>query len=342
MSPLAFARTPLLSGAGKWRMLREPFVPRGDGASESVAAFVERRLGREAVEALVGPFLVGVYAGDERQLGAEAVFPSLVSAEREAGSVVGGLLRRALRGGERGLPGTWSAHGGLGALAAALARPLGSALRLGARVQALAPEPPGWRVELASGALRARAVVLAADAAGAAALLAPLDAEAASFLRALAFAPIVSVALALEAGATARPPEGFGFLVPRDCGLDLLGALFMSRLFAGRAPAGSELVTAMIGGLRWPGAVDAPDDALRARVNEGLDRALGLRGTPRALALTRWPRAVPQPGPGHPAAVRAIRARLARLPPLALAGACWDGVALGSALASGARAAAAL
>lgn len=342
LSPLGFARSPLLSRAGKWRLLREPFVARGDGAQESVAAFVERRLGREAVDALVGPFLVGVYAGDERQLGAEAVFPTLVSAEREGGSVVRGLLRRALRGGARGLPGTWSAREGLGGLAAGLARPLGPALRLGARVQALAPEPAGWRVELASGSLRARAVVLAADAAGAAALLAPLDAEAASFLRALAFAPIVSVALALEAGATSRPPEGFGFLVPRDRGLDLLGALFMSRLFPGRAPAGSELVTAMIGGLRWPGALDAPDDVVLARVNEGLDRALGLRGAPRALALTRWPRAVPQPGPGHAAAVRAIRERLARLPPLALAGACWDGVALGSALASGARAAAAL
>jgi oxygen-dependent protoporphyrinogen oxidase len=339
MSPLAFARTPLLSRAGKWRMLREPFAPRGDGASESVAAFVERRLGREAVDALVGPFLVGVYAGDERRLGAEAVFPSLVSAERESGSILRGLLRRLLRGGERGLPGTWSARDGLGGLAALLARPLGPSLRLGERVLALAPEASGWRVELASGPLRARAVVLAANAEGAAALLAPLDADGAAFLRALPFAAIVSLALALPAGATARPPEGFGFLVPRDCGLDLLGALFMSRLFPGRAPAGSELVTAMIGGLRWPAAVDAPDDVLLARAAAGLDRALGLKETPRALAATRWARAVPQPGPGHPAAVRAIRARLAPLPPLALAGACWDGVALGEALASGARAA---
>jgi oxygen-dependent protoporphyrinogen oxidase len=339
LGPLAFARSPLLTRAGKWRILREPFVARGDGGGESVAAFVERRLGREAVEALVAPALVGVYAGDERRLGAEAVFPTLVAAEREGGSLVRGLLRRALRGAERGLPGTWSAHGGLGALAAALARPLGPALRLGARATALVPDAGGWRVEHAGGALRARAVVLAADAAGAAELLAPLDAEAAAFLLALPFAPIVSLALGLGEGATARPPDGFGFLVPSDCGLDLLGALFISRLFVGRAPPGSELVTAMLGGLRWPGALDAPDDVLLARASEGLDRALGLRAAPRALAVTRWPRAVAQPGPGHVGAVRAIRARLARLPALALAGACWDGVALGFALASGARAA---
>jgi oxygen-dependent protoporphyrinogen oxidase len=339
LGPLAFARTPLLTGPGKWRILREPFVARGDGGGESVAAFVERRLGREAVTALVAPALVGVYAGDERKLGAEAVFPTLVAAEREAGSVVRGLLRRALRGEPRGLPGTWSAHGGLGALAAELASPLGAALRLGARATALVPEAGGWRVEHAGGALRTRALVLAADADGAAELLAPLDAEAGAFLRALPFAPIASLSLALPAGATRRPPDGFGFLVPEDCGLPLLGALFVSRLFTGRAPSGQELVTAMLGGLRWPGALDAPDDALLARASEGLDRALGLAGTPRVLAITRWPRAVAQPGVGHVAAVRAIRARLARLPKLALAGGCWDGVALGSALASGARAA---
>jgi oxygen-dependent protoporphyrinogen oxidase len=343
LSPLGFARTKLLTRAGKLRLLREPFVARGEGGAESVAAFVERRLGREVLERLLAPFLIGVYAGDERALGAEAVFPSLVAAEREAGSIAGGLLRRALRGGGvRVFPGTWSAREGLGGLAALLARGLGDSLRLGARAEALVPEPGGWRVEVAGGALRAQAVVLAADAAGAAALLSTLDAEAAAFLRGLAHAPIASVALALDEGATGQPIAGFGFLVPRDVGLDLLGALFMSRLFPERAPAGSQLVTAMLGGLRWPGALDAADEEILRRVHAGLDRALGLRGTPRTLAITRWPRAVPQPGPGHVSALRAIRARLAAFPPLALAGGCWDGVALGSALASGARAAASL
>jgi oxygen-dependent protoporphyrinogen oxidase len=343
LSPLPFATTRLLSGPGKLRLLREPFVARGDGAGESVAAFVERRFGREVLEALIAPFLVGVYAGDEHALGAEAVFPTLVAAEREGGSIARGLLRRTLRGGGvRGFPGSWSAREGMGGLAALLARGLGERLQLGARVRALVPEGGGWRVELEARALRARRVVLAADAAGAAELLAPLDAEAAAYARALPFAPIVSVALALAPFATVQPIQGFGFLVPRDLGLDLLGALFMSRLFAGRAPAGQELVTAMIGGLRWPAALDALDDEVLRRVHAGLDRALGLRGTPRALSITRWARAVPQPGPDHVGAARAIRARLARLPGLGLAGACWDAVAVGEALAAGARAAAAL
>jgi oxygen-dependent protoporphyrinogen oxidase len=342
LGPLGLATTPLLSRAGKWRMLREPFVASGDASSESVAAFVSRRLGPEVVDALVGPFLVGVYAGDEHALGAEAVFPSLVSAERESGSILRGMLRRALRGGARGLPGSYSAREGLGGLAALLARGLGERLRLGVSVHALVPEDGGWRVESSEGPIRARRVILAADSAGAAALLAPLDPEASAWVHAIPMAPMVSVALDLGPQACTRPPEGFGFLVPRDVGLQLLGVLFMSRLFPGRAPAGRELATAMIGGLRWTAAIEAPDDVLLEHVNRGLDRALGLLDTPRALALTRWPRAVPQPGPDHPRSVRAIRARLSRLPPLALAGACWDGVALGEAFASGQRAATAV
>src|SRR5262245_46330778 len=221
LSPLALARSPLLSAAGKLRLLREPFVPRGDGARESVAAFVERRLGREVLEALVAPFLVGVYAGDERALGAEAGVPSLGGAARRGGSLARGLLRRALAGGGvRGFPGTWSAREGLGGLAALLARGLGERLQLGARVRALVPEAAGWRVELGSEALRARRVVLAVDAAGAAELLAPLDAEAAAFVHALPMAPLVSVALALAPEATVQPIQGFGFLVPRDMGLE--------------------------------------------------------------------------------------------------------------------------
>jgi len=64
MSPLGLLRTPLLSAGGKLRLLAEPFVRRRSGAEESVAEFAGRRLGAQAMEKLIGPFLTGVYAGD--------------------------------------------------------------------------------------------------------------------------------------------------------------------------------------------------------------------------------------------------------------------------------------
>jgi oxygen-dependent protoporphyrinogen oxidase len=95
----------------------------------------------------------------------------------------------------------------------------------------------------------------------------------------------------------------------------------------------------MLGGARWPGAVDAPDDVLAARLGAGLERTLGLREAPAPLALTRWRAAVAQPGRDHPRLVARLRERVAALGPLRLAGAYLDGVSIADALASGPRAA---
>jgi oxygen-dependent protoporphyrinogen oxidase len=341
--PLAFAASPLLGARGKLRMLAEPFVRRGDPTGESVAEFASRRLGPEACDALVGPFLTGVYAGDETRLGAEAVFPSLVAAERRSGSLVRGLLAAAFAGGEKGRPGTWSTAEGCGGLTDALAAALSPVLRLSARVSTIRFEDATYRLEIEADSgpqvVRSAGLVVAAPAREAASALAAPDGEAAKALGGVAYAPVASVALSLASGATRAPVRGFGFLVPRGEGRALLGCLFMSRLFAGRAPAGRELLTLLAGGVRAPEALDWPDDRLVAALHEELDRVLGLRDAPRALAVTRWPRAVPQPGRDHPRAVAAVRARLARFPRLALAGAYLDGVAFGDALASGANAA---
>jgi oxygen-dependent protoporphyrinogen oxidase len=278
-------------------------------------------------------------------LGAEAVFPRLVALEREHGSVLRGLAREALRrrGAERGLRGSWSAPGGLAALAERLAAPLGGALRLGTRAARVAPDGSGWRVECegpgGGESLRAAALVLAVPAFAAARLLEPVAGESAALLRGIEYAPLVSAALAVDPVACREPVRGFGFLVPAAAKLELLGALFMSRVFTGRAPAGRELVMAMLGGARWPGAVEAPDDVVAGRAQEGLERTLGLRGAAEVLALTRWPRAVAQPGCDHAARIRAAWEGLAGLPPVALAGGYLSGVAVGDALLSGERAA---
>lgn len=344
MGPGAFVRTPLLSARGKLRLLAEPFVRRGDGSTESVAEFVQRRLGAEALERLVAPFLTGVYAGDERQLGAAPVFGSLVELERDHGSIVRGFVKQALgrrrRGGERGLSGSFSCAEGLGGLAEHMASRLGEAFATGARVAGLARDGDAWRLQLEGGAsLRAARVVLALPAPEAASLLHLLDAEAADLLAGIAYSPIVSVSVGVSRSDTARRIEGFGFLVPRGSELGLLGCLFMSQLFSGRAPEDHELLTCFLGGARWREAVELPDDVLLARLRDDLARTLGLRGEPRPLAITRWPRAVAQPGRDHLARIARLRSRLAGQRGLALAGSYLDGVSLADTLACGARAA---
>lgn len=344
MSPLALARTDLLSARGKLRLLAEPFVRRGDGAGESVAEFVRRRLGPEVLTSLVGPFLTGVYAGDEEQLGAQTVFASLVEHERRHRSIaIGGLVQALSRRGQRGLAGSWSAPQGLGPFARALARRLSDPPALGTRATELAWLGNRWRVSLAGPAgetaLLAQRVVLATPAREAARLLLDVDTEAARLLEGIEYAPLVSLPIGVDPRIVRRKIEGFGFIVPREEGMALLGCLFMSRLFPDRAPPGRELLQCMLGGSRWPAAVAEPEDALFERVLAELDRALGISGEPLALGLARYERAVPQPARDHGRRIEALRRRLAERPGLALAGAYMGGVSVSESFVSGLRAA---
>ncbi len=338
---LAFVRSPLLSARAKLRLLAEPFARRrADGTPESVQEFVTRRLGREAADALVGPFLTGVYAGDERELGAEAVFPRLVRAERERGSIVLGMaLGRDRR---RAPPGSWSGRGGVAAVPLALAGELADPPCCGVRCVALARAEGALALDLegaAEASVRAAAVVLATPAPAAATLLREASSAAAALLETVQYAPIVNLSLGIASSATRRRVEGFGFLVPRGEAETLLGCLFPSQLFAGRAPTGHELLTAFAGGRRRPELIDASDDAIRAAITADLDRALGLRGEPHDLGITRWRSAIPQPDRHHARRMEALAKTLADFPTLALAGGYLEGVAVGDALLSGQRAA---
>jgi oxygen-dependent protoporphyrinogen oxidase len=344
MSPVGLVRTPLLSARGKWRLLAEPFMRRGDGGAESVAEFAARRLGREAVDNLVGPFLTGVYAGDEEQLGAEAVFGALVEAERRAGSITTGLLAGMFGPrGPKGLRGIHSAVEGLGPFARGLAELLLEPPALGSRASGVRREGSEWTVSVAGAGgdsrLRTRRLVVAAPSRDAAEILRGASPEAADELERIAYAPIVGVAVGVKPQGVRTPIEGFGFLVPRAAGVRLLGCLFMSQLFPGRAPLGCELLQCLAGGLRWPEAVDLPDDVISEQVLADLDHILGLQGDPEVLTLTRHTRAVAQPDRDHVRRVARIRAHLGDQPGLALAGSYLAGVSVPDTFASGVAAA---
>ena len=87
MWPLAV--TPILSPLGKLRAALEYFIPpRTDEADESMAAFVRRRLGREAFERLVEPLVGAVYAADMEKLSVEATLSRFRDMERQHGSLI--------------------------------------------------------------------------------------------------------------------------------------------------------------------------------------------------------------------------------------------------------------
>ena len=86
----AFIKSKLLSIGGKLRIFAEPFISkRTANEEESVLSFARRRIGREAAERMVAPFVSGIYAGDAEKISVQAAFPRLWNLE----AVYGGLIR---------------------------------------------------------------------------------------------------------------------------------------------------------------------------------------------------------------------------------------------------------
>ena len=333
-SPPALLKTNLLSARGKLRLLREPFVRRGNDDDESVFDFVARRFGSEAAQRAAGPALIGIYAGDAAALSVRAAFPRLAALEREHGSVLRGLFRT--RGTSRlGRPVSFPE--GLGELPRALAARLAARRRV-ARATGLDRHGGGWTIALeGGGALEAERVVLATPAVATAALLAPHAAEAAQALRAVPHAPVAVVCLgfrATDAGALGMDLDAYGFVVARGEGLALLGCQYDSSVFPDRAPAGGVLLRALCGGAFEPQLVDSDDATIAGQVLGDLRRATGLRRDPDVVRIWRARPGIPQYDRAQLARVRVVDEALTRLPGLAVIGHATRGVGVSACVAA--------
>jgi oxygen-dependent protoporphyrinogen oxidase len=338
LGPIAFLRSALLPLPARLRVLTEPFRRAGADADETVLAFATRRLGPVAAERLVGAMVAGVYAGDAAALSMPAAFPRLATMERAHGSLTRALLatRRAARraGRQAGGPGGPSGRltsfaGGMGDVIHALARALGDRVHLDHGAVAVEPAAKGWRVQFDDAEEVFDRVVVTAPPWYAARLLDALDHELATTLEGIPGAPIAAVALGFDAAALAGVNvNGFGFLVPKGQGLRILGSLWSSSIFAGRAPAGRVLLRTLVGGARDPQAGELEDDRLLELVQRDLATAMGIRVAPDFVRIYRHPKGIPQYTLGHLARLEAIRKRLDRLPGLLLHGNGYRGISL--------------
>lgn len=339
-APPGLLTTKALSPAGKLALLREPWQPRlpQPDPEETVRDFCIRRLGREAADYLVDPFVSGIYAGDPARLEVAAAFPALVKLEQEHGSLLRGAmaLRKPTKGKPAAPKGLLSFRGGLSALPHAMAAALDGGLHLGCPVQGIEQNGDGWMVVTAGGTRQVSALVLATPAAVSAGLLERQAPQLATELRGIPYAPIAVVHLGYPVAAFDAVPHGFGVLIPRNQRIQLLGALFISSLFPDRAPEGHVLLTCFIGGFSNSGVMALDDANLLAQVESDLARTLPLR-EPQSTwqRIIRWERAIPQYVPGHSARLSRIRSLLAELPGLHLTGNWREGISLEAAASQG-------
>ncbi|HEX3128752.1 MAG TPA: protoporphyrinogen oxidase [Thermoanaerobaculia bacterium] len=316
--PLGFLKTPLFPASAKLRLLREPWISKGD-PEETIAEFVRRRLGQAFLDYAVGPFVSGVYAGDPERLSVRHAVPKIASLEREHGSLIRGALAR--RKGPAPGGAMISFREGLDQLPRKLALEIGD-VRTGVACQRIVRTPEGFRAETDAGPIEARQAVLAVPADAAARLLdRPGLAE-------IPYAAVSLVSTGWRREDIAHPLGGFGFLAPRKEGLHVLGVLFPSEIFPGRAPEGHTVLTAFAGGRTQPEVAAWDDGRLMATVLDELRRTVGVRGEPRISTIRRWPRAIPQYEVGHGRFLEQAREIEAALPGLRIGGNFLHGVSV--------------
>ncbi|MEZ4648661.1 MAG: protoporphyrinogen oxidase [Candidatus Eisenbacteria bacterium] len=238
-------------------------------------------------------------------------------------------------GGPAGPGGTLTSfRNGLDTFILRLGEELGTSIQLRSPIQSIAWSDAArtWTVQVGTNGnrreLEADVLVLTMPAVHASPLLAPLQDDLSRDLSQIPTAPLAVVALAYDAAEIGGDPDGFGFLVPRGQGPRILGCLWDSSLFPGRAPKGKVLLRAMIGGAHDPCAVDLSDDGLLREVRRDLEVAMGLRAEPIRTWVFRHRLGIAQYDVGHSARLGRIHEALGAFPGLWLAGSSYYGVAM--------------
>jgi oxygen-dependent protoporphyrinogen oxidase len=336
--PLAMLGSRLVSPWGKFRLLREVRVAaRAQAAGgESVAAFCERRFGRESVP-LVQAMIGGIFAGDASQLEVASALPFLTLLEQQYGSVFRGIRakRQERRARGEGPPAAdvYSFRGGIEGLMTRLATAAGESLEVDAQVDSLTHHGDVWTAHLRDGSeRRASRLILACPARVSAKLLRRAAPSLAHELAAIPFASLASVYLGIPMASPPAKLSGFGFLLETEPDSPVLGAIYASQLFPFHAPVGHQLVRVMMGGSLHPEVTNCEDHDLIATAVATLRRYVEPNLAPTFTHVVRCREAIPQYRLGHKQRMQRITDMLDQFPGLRLCGNSYQGIAVTSQL----------
>ncbi|HEY3449741.1 MAG TPA: protoporphyrinogen oxidase [Myxococcales bacterium] len=333
LSPLSFARTPLLPVAAKVRLLCDLALPRGPtslGDDESVAEFARRRFGARGAQRVFFPMVSGLYTGDPELLSLSAAFPRLAALEKQHRSVLLGALAGLRASAFATQLATF--REGMGTLTAELGVRLGRDLALKASITSIRSSGSGWDVHVLRGVHRevvhADAVALTAPAHALGPVLETEDPALAASISRIPYAPIAVAYLGYRQSDLPRLPKAYGFYTPSTEPNGLLGAVFTSALFPLHAPAGHHLIACRMGGSRQSEILGLRDDEIASGAHRELSRLLEIRREPVFSRVVRHPRALPQYTLGHLERLQAIDAALSHHSGLFLTGNAYRGLGI--------------
>jgi oxygen-dependent protoporphyrinogen oxidase len=342
----SFLSTPIVSPMAKLGLLLEPFRGRAT-REESIADFVARRLGKEWRDWVLDPFISGIFAGNPERISAQAAFHRIWLLEKDYGSLFKGMMarmkgRKAARAAGQYVPsnGMISFKSGMSTLTHALAQTMRDDIATDTRIaQFTALDQGGWQAQTSEGQRYAgKKVIVTLDAPDAAKLLQDVSPTAAKLLASIESPPLAVVALGFDASQITHPLDGFGCLIPRSLGIQTLGAIFSSQIFAGRAPDGKILLSCFLGGSRNPSVANWSEEKIAQQVVKDLTPLLGITGQPEFSKVQLWSHAIAQYHLGHFDKVEQIRHALSADYPNIITRANWhEGISIPDVVANAAR-----
>lgn len=303
----------------------------------AVGPFVAERLGRELVDRVVEPLLGGVYAGHADRLSLQATVPQIFALASREPSLLHAVAQAKAAAPANDQPVFAGLDGGVGQLVPAVLA--GIDVRLRTFVRELHRTATGWRLVVGSRhapeELTADAVVLACPATPASRLLADLAPYASAELARIEYASMATIAMVYRRADFPTDVEGSGFLVPPLERRTIKAATFSSAKWGWLADRSADtvVVRTSVGRLGEEADLQRTNEELAAAAAADLREAVRA-GTPIGWHVARWGGGLPQYGVGHKAAVERIRAAVAALPGLAVAGAAYDGVGIPACIAT--------
>ena len=309
-SPMSFLKTPLFSASAKFRLLREPFISRWDNSyEESLAGFVTRRLGQEFLDYAINPFVSGVYAGNPGDLSVKSAFPKLFDLEQEYGSLIKGAILGARKRKKQSETSKqrakmYSFTKGMGQLAETLTKKiLEQNIQTRTEVVTVSRENNRWLLEWKSDDKKGTGEYDIVVSTVPLHRLPKIILEDKIFdsrrLQEVSYPPVSVLTMGFERDKVEHPLDGFGMLVPAVENSSILGTLFTSTLFPGRAPEGYVTLASYVGGARNPESAKQPFELLRDNVLLDLQRFLGVQGSPVYVKHILQPKAIPQYNVGY-------------------------------------------
>jgi oxygen-dependent protoporphyrinogen oxidase len=335
--PFSAVTTTLFSFSDKLRILWEPFRKPGTNPDETLSQLVRRRMGNSFLDYAVDPFISGIYAGDPSTLVTRYALPKLYALEQNYGSFIRGAIKKAkeikTEAQKKATGEVFSVKGGLENLVKALVYEIGdSCLFTGAKETGIEPEDNGYLISFRDSKGESREVfapdvVTTFGSASLQKLLPFITGKSLDPVTSTKYAGVVQVAVGYK-NWKGLALDAFGGLVPSKENRDVLGILFPSAIFEGRAPKNGALLSVFLGGVKKPEIFRKPDHEIKAIVLKEISETLLASGEPDLFKIFRYSHAIPQYEKSSRERLECINMIQTQYPGLTLAGNIRDGIGM--------------